>query len=233
MHSFFCDTIGDAASRPSLEEREYDHLFRTLRARPGDEIRLLDGRGGVALARVLPGREVEILQSETVPEPRRRIHLYTAVPRKAKFDTLLKQAAELGVSVIAPVECERSVALPEGSSRWVTLLQEGCKQSGNPFLPEVRPPVPLAAALAELRENGTAVFFGAVPQSGAVSGRKPPETGDFAWLVGPEGGFTDAEEQMLLDAGAFGVNLGPYILRLETAAVCGVALLRQRMAEQS
>lgn len=239
MHSFFCDTIGDAGSQPFLDARERDHLFKTLRARPGDEIRLLDGRGTVARARVLPGREVEVLEQRQFPLPVRRLLLYCAVPRRVKFDLLLKQAAELGVSEIRPVVCERSVAQPEGSERWTTLLQEGCKQSGNPFLPEIGAPLPLKAALEKLRAENVAMFFGAVPQQhgAACSGDDgdgagdlfPVAATDLAWLVGPEGGFSAAEEALLTGTGARGINLGPYILRLETAAVCGLAVLRQRM----
>lgn len=243
MHSFFCDMIGDAGSHPFLDARERDHLFKTLRTRPGDEIRLLDGRGTVARARVLAGREIEVMERQEFPPPARRLLLGCAVPRRAKFDLLLKQAAELGVSKILPVICERSVAQPEGSERWTTLLQEGCKQSGNPFLPEIGAPLPLKAALEELHAENVAIFFGAVPQQEQEqeeaatvpgAGEKPgalcpAAAAALAWLVGPEGGFSAVEETLLLKAGARGINLGPYILRLETAAVCGLAVLRQRM----
>lgn len=230
MHTFFCDAFGGAGTHPVLEARERDHLFKTLRARPGEELRLFDGRGGIARARVLPGRELEILTAERCVPPARNLLLYTAVPRRAKFDVLLKQAAELGVGAIQPVECERSVAQPEGSSRWTTLLQEGCKQSGNPFLPEIRAPLTLGEAVARLRSEGVAMFFGAVARTGEPSA-PPPPAGDLAWFVGPEGGFTGGEERMLRGAGVRGLHLGPYILRLETAAVCGLAVLRQWMEE--
>lgn len=115
-----------------------------------------------------PGRVLLTVSREQVPEPETGLLLYTAVPRKAKFDTLLKQAAELGVREIRLLLCERSVAAPEGSDRWETLLQEGCKQSGNPFLPKIAPPVKLAAALAEFSGTG---YFGAVENPGAEAPR--------------------------------------------------------------
>lgn len=80
-------------------------------------------------------RCIELLETERCPEPEKKLHLFCAVPRKAKFDVLLKQAAELGVWSVRLIECARSVAKPEGSDRWQLLLQEGCKQSKNPFLP--------------------------------------------------------------------------------------------------
>ena len=105
------------------------------------------------------------------------------------------------------------------------LLQEGCKQSKNPFLPRIVPPVPLAAALEEVRRGGVSAFFGAVRSAE----RAVAADGDFAWFVGPEGGFTEEEESAMREAGVRGLNLGPYVLRLETAAVCGLAVLRQWM----
>ena len=87
-------------------------------------------------------------------------------------------------------------------------------------------------ALEEIRERKIQAFFGAV-DAGKASPREETAGGDFAWLVGPEGGFTPEEEQAFLAAGVRGLNLGPYVLRLETAAVCGLAVLRQRMAGEA
>ena len=142
------------------------------------------------------------------------------------------EAAELGVWSIRLLHCERSVAQPEGSGRWETLLREGCKQSKNPFLPRILPMVKPSEALEEIRARKIQAFFGAV-DAGKASPREETAGGDFAWLVGPEGGFTPEEEQAFLAAGVRGLNLGPYVLRLETAAVCGLAVLRQRMAGEA
>ena len=232
MRTFFCETIPAPGEAAELEKSEFDHLFRTLRAAPGDEVALFDGCGLVAVARVEPRRTLVIQERRREPEPARRLHLYCAVPRRAKFDVLLMQAAELGVWSIRLLHCERSVAQPEGSGRWETLLREGCKQSKNPFLPRILPMVKPSEALEEIRARKIQAFFGAV-DAGKASPREETAGGDFAWLVGPEGGFTPEEEQAFLAAGVRGLNLGPYVLRLETAAVCGLAVLRQRMAGEA
>lgn len=227
MHTFFIERMGKPGEAADLGAGERDHLFKTLRARPGEVVELFDGRGGRMDGVVREGRVVEILTAERVPEPERKLFLYCAAPRRAKFDVLLKQAAELGVRSIRLIECARSVAKPEGSDRWQALLQEGCKQSKNPFLPEIVPPVPLAAALEEIRREGIRAFFGAV-RSGERGGESAAK---LAWIVGPEGGFTDEEEAAMRAARVRGLNLGPYVLRLETAAVCGLAVLRQWMEQ--
>jgi len=227
MHTFFVEAMTEPGGGAELNSRERDHLFKTLRARPGDAVELFDGCGGRMAGIVREGKRVEILSAERVPEPERKLFLYCAAPRRAKFDVLLKQAAELGVWSIRLVECARSVAKPEGSDRWQLLLQEGCKQSKNPFLPEIVPPVSLAVALEEIRAANICAFFGAIRsgERGAEAAAK------LAWIVGPEGGFTDEEEAAMRAAGVRGLNLGPYVLRLETAAVCGLAVLRQWMEQ--
>ena len=184
-----------------MNPRERDHLFKTLRARPGDEVELFDGRGCRMTGIVREERCIELLETERCPEPEKKLHLFCAVPRKAKFDVLLKQAAELGVWSVRLIECARSVAKPEGSDRWQLLLQEGCKQSKNPFLPRIVPPVPLAAALEEVRRGGVSAFFGAVRSAE----RAVAAVGDFAWFVGPQGGFTEEEESALRGGGGSGV----------------------------
>ena len=165
MHSFRFDDL--ASTEPGsflcLDSREEAHLFRILRARPGETVALLDGRGSIGTAIVEPDRQLRLKSKHVVPPPVRRLHLYFAPPKKQKLDVLLKQAVELGVFELVPMLCERSVVQPGESSvagRWVDLLFEACKQSGNPFLPAVASPMPFAAALARARETCSALVVG-------------------------------------------------------------------------
>ena len=232
MHTFRYDDL--AQTRPGeavrLDKEESSHLFRTLRAEPGDNCRLMDGAGRIALAEVLPGRQLKVLQTETVPEPPSpRLHLYIAAPRRQKMDLILRQSAELGVRRIVPMICERSVALPDGDSvggRWKELLFEACKQSGNPFLPEIASPLKFGEALSDSTLRCEARFFGSVARKDSAPVEGPVD--DAAWFVGPEGGFTDAEEQAMLDSGVQPLHFGNWVLRVETAAVCGLCLIGEK-----
>ena len=160
-----------------------------------------------------------------MPPPARRLHLYFAPPKKQKLDALLKQAVELGVFELVPMICERSVVTPGENSvagRWMDLLFEACKQSGNPFLPEVAAPMPFSAALSRARKTCGALVVGSnrtgvFPDLGNAS--------DAAFFVGPEGGFTDAETDAMFDAGAIPLRIGDWTLRVETAAVAGLGVL--------
>ncbi|WP_176011802.1 16S rRNA (uracil(1498)-N(3))-methyltransferase [Victivallis sp. Marseille-Q1083] len=225
MHRFFCENIPAPGQMAELPERDAAHLFRTLRAAPGEEISLFDGRGGFAVGRVEAGRLGRGSRRESAVCPAVRIHLYCAVPRKQKMDQLLKQLAEIGVWEIVPLLCARSVAQPEEPpERWTALLVEGCKQSWNPFVPPVRPPQRLPAALAAATRAGDRCFFGAV--DGDIQAAAVPAAGDLHYFVGPEGGFTREEEAALRDGGAVGIKLAPHILRVETAAAGGALLLQ-------
>jgi 16S rRNA (uracil1498-N3)-methyltransferase len=231
MHAFRFDEL--ASTEPGslfrLDPREEAHLFRILRARPGETVALLDGHGALGTAAVEQDRKLRLESKRAVPPPARRLHLYFAPPKKQKLDILLKQAVELGAHELAPVLCERSIVQPGESSvagRWMDLLFEACKQSGNPFLPAVSNPMPFAAALARARETCGALIVGSnrtgvFPELGAAS--------DVAFFVGPEGGFADAETDALFAAGAVPLRIGNWTLRVETAAVAGLGVLNVLM----
>lgn len=224
MHAFFVESIPETGMTAELEKSEHHHLFKTLRAVPGDEVKLLDGRGVSALAQVGAERTLRVVSREVAPEPGLKIRLYCAAPRKNILDGMLKQLAEVGVWRIEVIRCERSVALPDFSERWEALLREGCKQSNNPFLPPIGLGGTLDEALSALKGEGVPVYYGAV----TPPGNRPavPADGEIALLIGPEGGFSPSELERIGGSGGIGVSFGPYILRMETAAVCGVALLR-------
>ena len=231
MHAFRFDGLADTGpgSLIRLDPREESHLFKILRGRPGDRVRLLDGHGTSGVAEVGQGRELLLESKQTEPPPGRRLHLYFAPPKKQKLDALLKQSVELGVDVLVPVICERSVVQPGESSvggRWTDLLFEACKQSGNPFLPDVCTPVPFAEAVARARETCAVLVVGSNRTGIALDLGNAP---DVAFFVGPEGGFTDAEMDALTAAGAVPLRIGAWTLRVETAAVAGLGVLNVLM----
>ncbi len=222
-HTVYCDVIGAPGSIVELEKNDRDHLFKVFRASIGDEVELLDGRGRRGIAHVIEGKLLSLESVEDIPEPERKYHLYCAVAKRNKFEPLLKQCAELGVWSIVPVKFTRSVSDSDKSGgRWKILLQEGCKQSKNPFVPIIREPVSLDTALEEMKNFHA--FYGGI---GEISETLSDSGKDAAFLVGPEGGFTPEELEKIKISGLRTLNLGPYVLRLETAAVCGMAVLRK------
>jgi 16S rRNA (uracil1498-N3)-methyltransferase len=224
MHNFYIDKLGVIDDEVLLPAGEKKHLFKTLRAAKGDIIGLLDGQGAYAEAEITEDKKIIIRSVKHYPEPEIKIHLFVAVPKRAKMDQLLRQCTEAGVWAVHPVISRYSVAAPDKiSERWHVLLQEACKQAANMFVPKIYPPCTLTKALDEIKVANMSAFYGAVrPGDKKLLRNLNPVT---AWLVGPEGGFSDEEEQEMLSSGVAPLNIGPYIMRVETAAVCGVSLL--------
>ena len=234
MHLFKYEALNSSAAGEiiRLDKEESAHLFRTLRANPGDKCRLMDGAGHFALAEVQPGKMVKILHLENARMPARPLlHLYIAPPRRQKMDQILRQAAELGVWRIVPMTTERSVSLPDSDSingRWKEVLFEACKQSGNPYLPQVAEPLKFADALSDSAMNCQIRFFGSVQQRQTGTAVSKPDSA--AWFIGPEGGFSETEEDQMLKQGIQPLHFGNWTLRVETAAVCGLCLIHQKFS---
>ncbi len=234
MHRFRCDELAELApgSFVRLEKGENAHFFRTLRATEGDRCILMDGRGCVGEAEVAAGKSLILRSRRTVQRPPGlAVHLYLAPPRRQKMDQILKQCAELGVRRIVPMVCARSVSLPDEdavSGRWTELVFEGCKQSGNAFVPETGASMRFPDAVRDASDRCEAVFFGSV--SGCGNETVPSVCRSAAWFVGPEGGFTAEEEELMRRAGFRAFHFGNWTLRVETAAVCGIAILMDRFA---
>lgn len=199
MHRFRYDALAQCQTGDfvRLEKGEANHLFRILRATPGEQVELMDGCGRIAKAQVADDKLLVIQDMVLYPEPESGLILYMAVPKKQKNDTLLKQVTELGVCRIQPLICEHSVVVPDADSihgRWTELLFEACKQSGNPYLPQVSEPVKFDRGVQDATANCQYVFYG----SPRVSGSNPDLLcGRIGFFVGPEGGFSPDEEEKM------------------------------------
>lgn len=217
-----------------LDEAESKHLAGVMRALAGDRLEILDGAGRVGMAEVVVPHKKRtairiVSQALAAPFAPRRI-LAQALVREQKMDWLIQKAVELGVHAIWPLQTERAVVriraeeAERKAARWQAIALAACKQSGNPWLPEIAPPRSLPEALAALRDVPGAACFGAL-QEGAVPlpelfGRlRREECPQVAAFIGPEGDFSPAEVEVLLAAGVQPVTFGPIVFRVETAAL--------------
>lgn len=225
MHSFYCPQIPESGAMVELNERDSKHLFKTLRGRCGESVGLLDGCGTLACAEITENRKLTVTARTTEPEPLVKLHLLVAAPRRNPMEQMLRQCAEIGVWAITPILTERSVALPSHENtpeRWENILREGCKQSRNPFMPKLSSALSLNNALDQHCHTQTEAFFGAPSGTPLESFAT---NGAIIWLVGPEGGFSPTEEELLCACGVRPSRIGERIMRVETAAICGAAIL--------
>lgn len=236
--------VGDEVALPPAESR---HLVKVMRARPGDEVRLTDGRGHRLIASLLAADaaaarlRVETCELDRAELAHPRLCLACGVVKGKHFEWALEKAVELGAHTIQPLLTAHGEIAPRDGKieRWHTIVSAATKQSGRAWSPDVQPPATLADWLAA--RCGAGLYYGLARARGR--GRSDGDDGllsperllagnggtvvsgdDLAWAVGPEGGWDEAELEALTASGT-PVRLGPHRLRTETAACAGLVLL--------
>ena len=246
MHRFY---LPPAKCRPALLEltgREAHHARDVLRLGPGARVTVLDGAGGQFLCEVRASDRHSVSLAVTgvagAPAPMARVTLIQAVPRGKMMESIIEKATELGVARVVPLLSARvatrlgAAEAREKAEKWRQCAIEAIKQCGQPWLPEVEEPLSLAALLArgasfELALVGSLQGDGRHPRCcfeefQARHGRRPQTVG--AW-IGPEGDFTGEELDLIRATGARPIDLGPLVLRSETAAVCTLAVINYEL----
>lgn len=207
------------------------HIARSLRMAVGDEIMVSDGKGyeyRASLTRIRDDRcDLDIISTSlSSSEPKSKITLFMAYPKSDKLETVIQKAVELGAVRIVPFESSRCIKKPkaekagERTARLTRIAEEAAKQCGRAFLPEVTMPVSYAEAVKLAASHTLAIFC--YEGEGTQSLKKileetthTPES--ISVMVGSEGGFSEEEALAAKTAGMQLANLGPRILRCETA----------------
>jgi 16S rRNA (uracil1498-N3)-methyltransferase len=225
---FVKDPLGPNASF-ELVEGQAHYLIHTLRAKPGDDVALFNGMDGEWRAKVqLVGKRSIQLVAEELIAPQVNapdVWLLFAPVKNEKIDYTVKRCTELGVSVLQPVMTHRTIVSRVNMERLEANAVEAAEQSGRTEVPEVREPAPLTTLLGAWPHERTLLFCdeggaGKSLREALPSFKKAP----YALLIGPEGGFTEAERSMLLALPYVkALSLGPRILRAETAALAALA----------
>jgi len=216
--------------------------FRFQGVRRGSLLTLVDDEGNEFRGRVthLSGEGATVFpfdlfasSTESVLE----IVLFQALPERERMELIIQKGTELGVSTIVPFKSERSISLEEREKkqkkahRWQHIAVQAAKQSRRARVPLVKPYCSFTEALELSREGGFKIILW--EKEGrhlkTVLGASLPRKIDA--LVGPEGGFTDAEVRRAEAEGFIPVKLGQRILRTETAAITIVGILQYELGD--
>lgn len=215
----------------------YHHLFRVKRLESGESVRIVDGAGRArrgVVARVDRGRAV-IAFGAAAPslEAELGVELLVAPPKPDRAAWLVEKATEVGVVSVHFVATDRAARGERGFgvaqlARLRRIAIAGVEQCGRAVVPDVSGTHPLAEILAERRSRAIPVVALDASGSKEVPRREPrhsPAAPDLSLLIGPEGGWSDAERERFGREGVALWSLGERVLRVETAAVLAAGVV--------
>lgn len=235
-----------------LSTDESHHARNVLRLKKGDPVIVFNGEGQEFEGKIatLSGRVGIQIEKQRRMRAREIVSvcLAQALPKKKKMDFIIAKAAELGVVEIYPLETDRSAFKLTGpgaervQERWQKIAVQTCKQSRLDWIPQLHKPIKLKDLLQKSKDFEAVLIphtdqelpkFSDVVAAlkSKILASKPspndqPVLRKLLLVVGPEGGFTDKEMEIAKQRGAYLVQLGDLVLKTETAAVVGVALVK-------
>ena len=215
------------------------HLVRVLRLSQGAEFILFNGQGGEFKAKIISVQKnratVQVGGFYAINrESPLQIILAQTVLRPEKMDYALQKAVELGVTQVLPLITERSSLFKLSPERWQkrlahwqAILINACEQSGRTQIPTVARAVSFKTALSQIKADLRVILMPNAAQTVTL----PKPCHSVAVLVGPEGGWSETETQLAMHAGYLPLQLGPRVLRTETAGLVALAVLQNHFGD--
>lgn len=243
MQQFFADPSWIQGNSIYIEGADVNHMKNVLRMKPGEDVRVNDGRGKTYLCCVNAYEEdravldiLKVLDSDT--ELPSRITLFQGLPKGDKMEWIVQKAVELGAYSVVPFAAKRSVVkldekkAAKKQARWQAIAKGAAEQSGRSIIPEVETVLTFAEALEAARALDVLLIpyeleEGMKETVRVIESILPGES--VGIFIGPEGGFEEAEVELAKAAGAHPVSLGKRILRTETAGLMALSVLMYRL----
>jgi len=218
-----------------LDEQATHHLARVLRAQAGESLVVFNGEGGEYTASILHVDkkkvtvQIENFIDRDVESPL-SLCLAQGISRGEKMDYTIQKAVELGVTEIVPILTERCTVKLDAERKvkkaehWQSIMINACEQSGRTKIPHLLPPIEFNRWLPTTKNaQGFVLAPTATMPLEKINLKKESKV---VLLIGPEGGLSAGELQQASMAGFLPLNLGPRILRTETAAVAALTALQ-------
>lgn len=239
MYQFFVEPEQIGSEQAVITGSDVNHIRNVLRMKPGETVRVSDGRGSCydGVIEALQTDEIIVrLSGEKIESTELPVEtvLFQGLPKSDKMELIIQKNTELGVSAIVPVATSRAVVkLDEKKAdnkvkRWNSIAESAAKQSKRTLIPEVRSVMSFKQALAEASafdiklmpyENAEGMAFTRKCIGEIKTGAK------VAIFIGPEGGFSEEEVAAASAAGFVPITLGRRILRTETAGMSVMSML--------
>ena len=240
MSNFFIDSGNINGENAYVTGSDVNHIKNVLRMKESDEIKLSAGDGLLYTATIsgfLPDRIVcRIIDCEGgKSELPAKIVLFQGLPKKDKMELIIQKAVELGVSEIVPVMMKRTIVKLEDNKkeqkkleRWRTISLTAAKQSGRAVVPEVSDFITFNVAV----KRAEGLEYNLIPYENEKGMDKARELikelkdkKSIGIFIGPEGGISEDELELAINAGAKPISLGNRILRTETAGLALISVI--------
>ena len=218
-----------------LEKEDAHYLKNVMRLREGDNVFLFNSKDGEFKGEIISSdkknTKVKLISKiENINKPG-KISLIFSLIKSSKLDYLIQKCTEVGVKSFVPVISEKSVAKNLNIKRTEKIIKESCEQSNQLFLPAIHEVEKLDRKIKSFDKNSI-IFFADVNSSNEKIDEviKNNKNREFYLLVGPEGDFSLKERDLLKSMNnCIPISLGQNILRSETAAVAGLAILNSHI----
>lgn len=220
LHRFYTGDQLELGHYVTIDDERILHQWqRVLRYRPGQQVILFDGNGHEAMYAISEIQKraitLELITKLEPTVPQRQVYLFWSLLKKDKNDWVLQKCTELGVTHFVPLLAERSEKTGFHVDRAQKIVTEAAEQCGRSDIPIVLEPLLLQTALHEY--SGKLPLF--VCEQFKLTQQKKPNYQEVGVLIGPEGGWSDAEKQLFTAQEVGTLQLGSFTLRAETAAV--------------
>lgn len=225
-----------------IEGEVYKHIFVVCRRSQGDQFELLNSEGKIYLVEVKKleknSAEVVVLsERKTAPLPTPHIELALAFPKPQVFERVVEKAVELGVKKIIPLASDFSFfksreKIDLKRTRALKIVRQACQQSGRTEMLDLGLAQSLEDYVDQISNDPEILnkyfFYESGVDEESNLDIAPRDGGRIVLLVGPEGGFSEGEASKVLDKQFQMIYLGAQVLRVETACVAGISILKSK-----
>ncbi len=247
MQQFFAEPSWIRENKIFMQGSDVNHIRNVLRMKPGEDVRVNDGRGKTYLCCISSYEEqtavLDILKElDSDTELPSRIILFQGLPKGDKMEWIVQKAVELGAYSIVPFAAKRSVVkldekkAAKKRARWQLIAKGAAEQSGRGIIPEVSTVRTFAEALGMAGDLDVVLIPYELEEGMKETARmlENIECGQSVGIfIGPEGGFEEEEVERAKEAGAYAITLGKRILRTETAGLTTLSVLMYHLESRN
>ena len=233
IQRFHVDQIDKSKSHLEIAGEQSHYVTRVLRLQTGDRMILFDGSGSEWKAKIIDTKRNRLLlelEERATPDRESPINLtlIQSISRSQRMDLVMQKSTELGVTRIVPVFSTNTIVkikedkIEKKINHWRNILISASEQSGRTKIPDLISPIQLETECLKRYKGDLSIFYDTTGKD-SYDANNPK---DITAVIGPEGGFTEDEKQMAIDAGYMVMQSGPRLLRTETAPIMALSILQ-------